>query len=266
MKPNVLITGAAGAIGSYIRPKLLEHYGAVRLLDIRPIEDMRCGEEAIIGDVGSATTLDSAMEGIDRVLHLAGIPREAPWPDLLRANIDATVAVFEAARRNKVRRVVFASSHHATSFTPLGEAVSLETELRPSGLYGVSKIFGEAIGNMYARKHGLEVVCLRIAVFRPAPSDYRGLLLWLSPLDMAQLAVRSLDTSRISFLTVYGVSNNKRNPYDRSGWDQLGYEPLDDSEQFVGTSSDLIGVPTQPSDRYCGGMACLTGPIESKIG
>jgi uronate dehydrogenase len=161
-----------------------------------------------------------------------------------------------------VPRVIFASSHHAVGFTRLGDHVPIDSELRPTGIYGVSKVLGEALGRLYTLKYGISVICLRIAAFQPQPHDHRQLLLWISPRDMAQLTIRSIDVAGVSFLTVFGVSGNKRNPYDRAGWDVLGYVPQDDAERFLGTTPDLMGRPTLPSDRFHGGDVCLDGLVE----
>jgi uronate dehydrogenase len=259
---TVLLTGAAGAIGNAIRPALRARHREVRLLDIRPPPDPQPGERLVLSDITDPAALEAAASGADCIVHLAGIPQDDAWPALRDANIDGTLNVFEAARRQGVRRVVFASSHHVIAFRELGTPVESDAELRPSGLYGATKAFGEALGRLYAAKHGIEVVCLRIAAFQLQPHDHRQLLLWISPRDMAQLVLRSIEAEPISFLTVFGVSNNTRNPYDRAGWEQLGYRPEDDSERWVGTSPDLMGHPTRASDRYYGGEACLRGPVE----
>jgi uronate dehydrogenase len=195
-------------------------------------------------------------------VHLAGIAQEDAWPVIRDVNVEGTYNVFEAARMAGVPRVIFASSHHAVGFTRLGDHVAIDSELRPTGIYGVSKIFGEAVGRLYALKFGMSVICLRIAAFQPQPHDHRQLLLWISPRDMAQLTIRSIDAAGISFLTVFGVSGNQRNPYDRAGWDVLGYVPQDDAERFLGTSPDLMGRPTLASDRFHGGDVCLDGLVE----
>jgi uronate dehydrogenase len=260
-QPKLLVTGASGIIATAIRPSLLARFGSVRLLDQREITNLQAGEEPVVADIRSIDAMERAMQGIDCVIHLAGIAKDDTWPTLRDTNIDGVYALFEAARRSKLRRVVFASSHHTVAFTPLGETVSIDSELRPSGLYGVTKAFGEAIGRLYSLKHGIEVVCLRIGAFQPAPQDHRQLFLWLSPRDMAQLAICSVEAHDISYLKVFGISANSRNPYDRAGWDALGYAPQDNAENFLGSAANLMGHPTLASDRFCGGEACLRGPV-----
>jgi uronate dehydrogenase len=258
---KILLTGACGVIGTAIRSALRARYSEVRLLDMHHLSDPQPGETPIVADIGNKAALKAAAAGVDSIVHLAGIAQDDAWPALRNANIDGTLNVFEVARMQSVRRVVFASSHHVVGFTEVGTKVPIDAELRPSGLYGVTKAFGEAVGRLYAIKHGIEVVCLRIAAFQPQPHDHRQLMIWISPPDMAQLVIRSVEAKPIDFLTVFGVSANTRNPYDRAGWDLLGYVPQDDSERWVGSSPDLMGKPTQESDRYYGGNACLRDPV-----
>ena len=109
------------------------------------------------------------MEGVEAVVHLAAEPGELAFGELLGSNFTGTFNVFDAARRAGVRRVVFASSNHATGFYPAGERLTGVEPVRPDGLYGVSKVFGEALARMYCDRFGLEAICLRIGAFQ-APS------------------------------------------------------------------------------------------------
>lgn len=255
---TILVTGAAGNIGSAIRPLLRAQYARVRLVDIKPAAEPRDGEECITADIRSPGAIHEAMRGVDGVVHLAGIPDEDEWHAIRDVNIDGTFNVMEAARARDVRRLVFASSHHVSAFAETGTRVALENPYRPTGLYAVSKAFGETLGRLYALKFGLSVICLRIAAFQPQPRDHRQLLIWISPRDMAQLTVRALEApDSVRFLSVFGVSGNDRNPYDRSGWDLLGYQPEDNSERFFGSSPGLEGRPVLQSDFWLGGNLCV---------
>ena len=255
---TILLTGAAGKIGSAIRPFLRREYARVRLLDIKPVPEPLESEESIVADIRSPDAMHEVMRDVDSAVHLAGIPDEDEWRTIRDVNIDGTFNVMEAARARGVRRVVFASSHHVSAFIEIGTPVALDAPYRPTGLYGVSKAFGETLARLYAIKFGLSVICLRIAAFQPQPRDHRQLLLWISPRDMAQLTVRALEApDDVRFLVVFGVSGNDRNPYDLAGWDVLGYAPQDNSERFLGSSSGLQGHPVLPSDFYLGGDLCV---------
>ncbi len=112
---TVLLTGAAGGLGTLMRG-LLPRYGyELRLLDLRPIE----GEpDAITADLADREALCEAVRGVDAIVHLAGISLESTFEKILKANIEGTYHLYEAAREEGVRRIVFASSNHAVGFAP----------------------------------------------------------------------------------------------------------------------------------------------------
>jgi uronate dehydrogenase len=258
---RVLITGAAGNIGRTLRAHLKGRYALLRLTDIAPQENAGPGEEVASVDIGDMAALENSMRGIDCVIHLAGVPEEAPWDQVLPLNIEGCYNVFEAARRAGVRRVVFASSNHAVGFHRRETFIDTRVEPRPDGRYGVSKVFGEAVGRLYADKYGLSVACLRIGSFRPdnRPSESRHLLTWISHRDMAQLAIRCVEHPGYHFVVVYGVSNNLRNRWDNTPAKFLGYRPQDNAEDFAAH----VLATSPPEDpiaaQFHGGMYC---PIE----
>jgi uronate dehydrogenase len=232
---RILITGAAGNIGSALRKGFHGSYPLIRLLDIAPLAAAEKDEELCAADIRDAAALDKAMAGIDCVVHLAGMPTEAPWEQVLRLNIEGCYNVFEAARRGGVKRIVFASSNHAIGFHRRERSIDTNVVPRPDTRYGVSKVFGEALGRLYADKYGLSVACLRIGSFLTPdrPTDARQLLTWISHRDMVQLVRRCIDCPDYHFVIVYGVSNNLRSRWDNSKVKFLGYRPEDDSEMFA---------------------------------
>ena len=135
---RILITGAAGEIGTVLRAGLAGRYTLLRLADIRPCSGVREGEEDRITDVTDLDAVVTAARDIDCIVHLAGVPREGAWDQILPKNIAGTYNVFEAARRNGVRRVVFASSNHVIGFHRSDRIVDERDELRPDSRYGVS--------------------------------------------------------------------------------------------------------------------------------
>jgi uronate dehydrogenase len=232
---RILITGAAGKIGDTLRKGLRGSYPLIRLLDIAPLGAIEAGEELYTADIRDIAALEKAMAGIDCVVHLAGVPEEAAWEKVLALNIEGCFNVFEAARRQGVKRVIFASSNHAVGFHRRERFIDNTVVPRPDTRYGVSKVFGEALGRLYADKYGLSVACLRIGSFLvpDRPTGARQLLTWISHRDMVQLARRCIDHPNYHFVTVYGVSNNLRNRWDNTNVKFLGYRPLDDSEVFA---------------------------------
>jgi uronate dehydrogenase len=229
---KILITGAAGDVGSHLRRELAGRY-AMRLSDIRPIAVLAHGEEFVRGDCASLRDMLRATQGVDAIVHLGGFSVEGPWEVILRANIVGAYQVFEAARRNGVRRMVFATSNHAVGFYDRDETIDHRVYPRPDSRYGVSKVFGEALGSLYAHKYGMEVVCVRIGNVNPRPMDKRRLSIWLSPRDLAQLVSIAIERPGIRFEIVYGVSSNRRSWYDNANAERLGYRPQDDSEAWA---------------------------------
>jgi uronate dehydrogenase len=255
---RILITGAAGKIGDTLRQGLRGSYPLVRLLDIAPLGTAQNGEEICTADIGDVAALEQAMRGIDCVVHLAGMPVEADWETVLRLNIEGSYNVFEAARRQGVKRIVFASSNHAVGFHRRERFIDDSVVPRPDTRYGVSKVFGEALGRLYADKHGLSVACLRIGSFLTPdrPTDARQLLTWISHRDMVQLVRRCIDGPDYHFVTVYGVSNNLRSRWDNSNVRFLGYRPQDDSETFAAEILALGRKENEIAAQFHGGFYC----------
>ena len=196
------------------------------------------------------------MEGIDCVVHLGGIPREAPWNAILPNNIEGTYHVFEAAREKGVRRVVFASSNHVIGYYRAGFAAGVHEPPRPDSRYAVSKVFGEALARLYADKHGLSVAALRIGSFRERPQDWRQLSTWLSPRDMVQLARCCIDASAFHFLVLYGVSANTCARWFNPHAAAVGYQPEDNAEDYVSELKEPAPGAHDPAAVFHGGAFC----------
>jgi uronate dehydrogenase len=255
---RILITGAAGKIGDTLRKGLRGSYPLMRLLDIAPLRSAEAGEELCKADIRDIAALEKAMVGIDCVTHLAGVPEEADWETVLALNIEGCFNVFEAARRQGVKRVIFASSNHAVGFHRRERFIDNTVLPRPDTRYGVSKVFGEALGRLYADKYGLSVACLRIGTFRTPdrPAEARQLLTWISHRDMVQLARRCIDHLNYHFVTVYGVSNNLRNRWDNTNVKFLGYRPEDDSEVFAAEILAKGAKENEIAAQFHGGFYC----------
>ena len=232
---NVLLTGAAGRMGPAIRDGLRGRYSMLRVSHHRldRLGEAVAGEELNQADLCSLDDMEAAMDGIDVVIHMGGRGTEGEWEGIHEKNIVGTYNVFEAARRQKVSRVIYASSHHAVGFHRRSKTLDLDVEPRPDGPYGVSKVFGEALGRMYADKHGMSVVSLRIGAFRQKPEDIRQLSVWLSPKDCIQLLERCIEATDIHYAVIYGISNNTRAIWDNSDAALIGYKPKDNAEDYL---------------------------------
>ena len=237
---RVLLTGASGRIGSCLRAGLRDELEELRLTDRHELEEPPSGSETFAAaELTDPAAVNRAMEGVEAVVHLAAEPGELAFGELLGSNFTGTFNVFDAARRAGVRRVVFASSNHATGFYPAGERLTGVEPVRPDGLYGVSKVFGEALARMYCDRFGLEAICLRIGAFQPRPLEPSHLAIWLSHGDTVRLVRACLSAPDIGFLIAYGVSANTRAWWDwRPAAERLGYEPQDDAERFAASVSE----------------------------
>jgi uronate dehydrogenase len=233
---RVLLTGAAGRIGSALRPGLRARPGLreLRLTDVEPLRAEHPVETVAPADLRDADAVLRAADGVDAIVHLGGIPGEADLATLAGPNLHGTFHVLDAARRTGARRVVLASSNHVTGFEPATRRLAGHEAPRPDSLYGATKAFGEALGSLYADKFGLDVVCLRIGTFAERPRVPRDLSSWLSPADGLRLVSACLTApSPLGFRVVYGASANTRGWWDLDPARELGYAPQDDAEAFA---------------------------------
>jgi uronate dehydrogenase len=250
---QILITGAAGRVGSFLRRGLPDLGWRVRGFDLHRADDS--GTEWVTGDLRDAAALADALHGVDAVVHLAGIPDEAAFPDLLSVNIDGTYRLFEAARRADIERIAYASSNHAVGYHPRTSHAPVDLRPRPDTLYGVTKVFGEALASLYADRYGMRVACLRIGTCFERPTTVRHLSTWLSPADAVRLVDAALRAPDLGFATVWGVSANTRGFFDLAPGRALGYEPRDDAESYAAEVLAACGpLPDDdPDARYLGG-------------
>ncbi|HEY4250272.1 MAG TPA: NAD(P)-dependent oxidoreductase [Roseomonas sp.] len=260
---RLLLTGAAGEIGSVLRPALAGTADVIRLHDLRPIIGLAPQEAALQGDLTEHGVAEAAMAGVDCVIHLAGIPREAGGdPDaIFRANVLGTHLMFSAARAAGVKRFIFASSNHTIGFHPADRPVGTEERPRPSGFYGASKVYGETLGRLHADKFGMEVACLRIGAFRAKPGNARELGGWISHRDMAQLARRCVEAAGFHFLVLYGVSANRRALWggDEAARAAVGYAPQDDAEIYAAELEAIAPPAGSVAARFHGGSVSEYG-------
>jgi len=259
-KQRVLMTGAEGTIGTALRTLLADRY------DLRALTLQPAAFPSHVANIADLDAILPAFVGIDTVVHLAASPAvETPWEEILPNNLIGTYNVFEAARRQGVGAVIFASSNHAIGMYELEGAPDIyevddprcydhTVEVRPDSLYGVSKIYGEALGRYYHDRHGLRVYCLRIGavranddpvaaeVFATSPTFLnltntesrrkRMRAVWFSQRDCAELIAACLEAKDVSWAIVYGISANPGAFWDMSSAKELlGFEPQDSAPE-----------------------------------
>jgi uronate dehydrogenase len=255
---RVLITGAAGAIGSGMRASLKGVYPYLRLSDRVTPNDLAADEEFVAADLGDLAAVERICADVDGILHLGGRSVEDSWEEIHPANIVGTYHLFEAARRQGVKRVVFASTNHVVGFYRRTRRIDNRVQPRPDSRYGVSKAYGEALGALYADKYGIECLCIRIGNYGERPIDKRRLSMWLSPRDMAQLVRIGLEHPEIHYEIVYGSSHCERAWWDNAAAERLGYRPMDVAEDHrdAALAAEAANPEGKISAQFIGGMFC----------
>jgi uronate dehydrogenase len=255
---SVLVTGAGGIIGSRLRKLLDGVYPDICWSDINRPADLASHQtfvEADLADLGQVEKITGGMEG---VVHLGGESVEQSWERILRANIIGCYNLFEAAKRNKVKRVVFASSNHAVGFYPRQRKIGTDEPVLPDSRYGMSKAFGEAVAALYAYKHGIRVTCIRIGNFADAPVDLRRLAIWISPEDLLQLIRIGLEHPDLKHEIFFGASDNDRSWWDNEAAYRYGYRPTGKAEEYAAAAlaEQRTLAPDPIGDWYQGGPFC----------
>ena len=255
---KILVTGAAGGVGTRLHKLLKGVYPSIRWSGLRQPDDLATDENFVAADLADLAAVEKIVAGIDGIVHLGGCSIEGLWDMILQSNIIGTYNLFEAAHCAGVKRVVFASSNHALGFYPRAQRVGVNVTVRPDSRYGVSKAFGEAIGALYADKHGLRVTCLRIGNVGDAPVDQRRLAIWLKPEDLVQLIRIGLEHPDIRFEIFYGVSDNSASWWDNSNARRYGYHPQGKADDYLHEAmAAQAKLPADPvGERFQGGPFC----------
>ncbi len=158
---------------------------------------------------------------------------------------------------------MFASSNHAIGFRKRTERIDADDPVRPDSLYGVSKVFGEAMSRFYFDRYGIESVCLRIGSSLPEPKDRRMLITYLSFADLTELVRCSLFAPKVDHTIVFGASDNRDPWWDNTKAAHLGWKPKDNTEPFRAKKEAEPPVdPTARENIYQGGVYVTFGPYE----
>lgn len=260
---RLLLTGAAGNLGRQLRPRLKRWCDTLRLSDRAELGTAAEGEELMPADLADAGAVNTLLAGVDAVVHMGGISTEQAWDAICDANIRGMVHLYEAARAHGVRRIVFASSNHVTGFYRQDQVVSPRDPIRPDGLYGLSKAFGEGLAQLYWDRFGIETVSLRIGSSFPAPRDRRMLATYLSYDDAERLVAAALTAPVVGHTVIYGASDNPLGWWDNTPARHIGFKPQDSSEPFrAGIEQRQPPLDrNDPATQYQGGAFVRTGPF-----
>ena len=167
---NVLVTGGAGFIGSHLVEKLIHAGHSVRVLDNlstgKTVNLAQVGGvvDLVVGDIRDTATVAACMKRMDVIVHLAAVASvQASVDDPLAAhqtNFDGTLNLLEAARQNRIKRFLYASSAAIYGNT---QALPVTEELKPNPLtpYAIDKLTGEYYLHHYFRQYGLATTAFR---------------------------------------------------------------------------------------------------------
>ena len=254
---KIVLTGAMGRLGSYLREPLTKLAEEVVSSDILVgPASLYSGESYVKADLTNLDEMVALLEGADMVVHFGAIGDEAEWDAILQSNIVGAYNVWEAAHRNGVKRVVYASSVHAVGMHKSTDVIGLDAPHKPDTYYGLAKCFCEDLASLFWDKRGIESVCMRI--FSAASvTNSRSLGTWLSYDDLIHLVEQSITTPVVEFTKVWGISNNDRMVVDNSGAAHLGYKPKDNAEVYA----KEILAKTPPIDNKDLAHACIGGPF-----
>ena len=254
---KLVLTGAAGRLGSYLREPLTRMCDELVSTDIvAEIDKLYDGESYVQADLTDLAAMEAILKDATMVVHFGAIGDEAPWDDILQSNIIGAYNVWEAAYRQGVKRVVYASSVHAVGMHLKTDTIGLDAPHKPDTYYGLAKCFAEDLASLYWDKRGIESVCMRIFSCAQA-TNARSIGTWLSYGDLIHLVERSIDSPVVGFTKVWGISNNDRAVVDNSKAGHLGYRPKDNAEQFA---RDVFATTPHLDNKDLANL-CIGGPF-----
>jgi len=261
---RLLITGAAGRLGSVLRKHLAAFADELRLTDIAEMGHAAPHEQLVRCDLANFNDVLPLTEGVDAIVHAGGVPVEDTFDKILNGNIVGTYNIYEAARQHGVKRVIYTSSNHAIGFYDRTETLDAHVPHRPDSLYGLSKCFAEDLGRYYWDKFGIESVNIRIGSSFEEPLDRRMLATWLSFDDFAQLSERALLAPRVAHMIVYGMSANRESLWDNRAASSLGYVAKDSADDYRAKLEAKFPPldHNEPAARYHGGNFAGAGHFE----
>ena len=233
MIEKIVLTGAGGRLGSYLRDPIAKLCKNLVSTDIKEnIGSLYENEKFIQADLSNFDEINPIIENASMVCHFGAVVDELPFYKLLGPNYVGSYNIWESSRRHNVKRVIYSSSMHAVGMYPKTMTLKTDTPHRPDSFYGLAKCFTEDLAKMYFEKNKIEAVCLRIASCAPV-NTARSLSSWLSYNDLIKLVIKSIDTPYTGYTVIYGISNNDRKNVDNSNASHIGFIPEDNAEIFA---------------------------------
>ena len=259
---RLLMTGAAGGLGRAMRGRMGKFADIVRVSDIVGLGDADANEEVVQCDLGDADAVMKLVEGCDGIVHLGGISVEDKFSKILNANLLGLYNLYGAARAHGHPRILFASSNHTVGYYRQDQNIDATDPMKPDGLYGVSKCFGEALASMYHDKFGQETALVRIGSCMEKPKNHRMLSTWMSYDDFESMIGCIFRAPMLGCPVIWGISDNDSKWWDNSHAAYLGWRPKGNAERYRAELDAAMAVPAKdhPLAVYQGG-AFTADPI-----
>ena len=254
----VLLTGASGALGRSLTKYLSGKGWTLRLTDVAPFPtELPARASFIQADLQDGVAMLRMAEGCGAIIHLGGASTDRPFEEVIGPNIRGLYHIYEAARREGAR-VIFASSNHAIGFHERTRKLDDDCALMPDSFYGLSKAYGELMGQLYWNKHGVQSIAIRIGSSFPEPTDERMLSTWLSYADLGRLMERSVLAKDVGCEVIWGASKNSRTFWGKDARQKIGWAPEDSADVFANLVTGKVS-DNPAQERYQGGGYCAAG-------
>jgi len=261
----LLVTGASGTVATLLRPMLASIANHIRLSDLTKSINLQPYESFVSADLSIMSDVENVVAGVNGILHLGGQATEADFDTILQANIIGVQHLFAAAQLHGQPRIIFASSNHVVGYYSAADVIDASALPRPDSYYGVSKVFGETMAQMFFDKLGQETAIVRIGSCFPKPTDPRMLSTWFSASDFCRLISVCFSVDKLGCPIIYGASNNPRTFWDNRLVEYLGWSPVESAEFYsneLGTNEAITAAETKGLMDYHGGLWVAAPLIE----
>ena len=251
---KIVLTGASGRLGSYLREPLSKITKKLVSTDKEDIGKTLHNEVFKKLNIKNFKEVNKILKKTDLIIHFGGYSNEGPFQEILDSNILGPYNIWKSAKKNKIKRIIFASSIHSVGMYRVNEAINHKVMHKPDTFYGLSKCFGENLAQMYWDKCGIECLTIRILSCAKVTSK-RSLSTWLSYDDLIRIVIQSTKIKKLGFEIIYGVSNNKRlNVDNTNATKKLKINIKDNAEKFLNKLEQKLDIKKdKPGDQYLGG-------------